>query len=372
MDYIREISKLAEWGLRGDTPRVSAYLNLLIEKAKTKGDSRFAERLIAVRDQAGFEVTSSNIAGNSRVPVDGESRLDLADKVSHRQEDWPIVLSQAIEERIAEFISAVQKQDELEALGIQLAPSLLIYGPPGCGKTQLARNISARLELPLITARADAMISSYLGSTSKNIRLLFEHASRSHCVLFLDEFDALAKIRDDRQELGELKRVVVSVLQNLDTLSTNVVLIAATNHAHLLDPAIWRRFSYRINLDVPNTDQRASMFRMFLGNFAANIDPDLLARLSNGLSGSDIKTLCNDAMRDAVLTNGMNLNSLRLYREILSQSIGWNLQDEIENEHLNNVAQLDPEYFTGKRLAEVFNLSPSTISRKLKKGTDHA
>src|SRR4029077_10470965 len=108
-------------------------------------------------------------------------------------------------------------------------PSLLIYGPPGCGKTQLARHVAEELHLPLLTARVDTIVSSYLGNTSKNIRSLFEHAMARPCVLFLDEFDAIAKLRDDQHELGELKRVVISLLQNIDALDSSITLIPATD-----------------------------------------------------------------------------------------------------------------------------------------------
>ena len=128
---------------------------------------------------------------------------------------------------------------------------MLLYGPPGCGKSRLARYTARKLGLELYVARLDGLISSYLGSTSKNIRALFEFASRTPCVLFLDEFDAIAKLRGDTQELGELKRVVNSFIQNLDTLGTQSVVLAATNHEVLLDAAVWRRFSYRLELSYP-------------------------------------------------------------------------------------------------------------------------
>jgi len=100
-------------------------------------------------------------------------------------------------------------------------------------------------------ARLDGLISSYLGSTAKNIRALFDFAAKTPCVLFLDEFDAIAKVRSDAQEMGELKRVVNSFLQNLDTLGRQSIVLAATNHETLLDAAVWRRFTYRLALTLP-------------------------------------------------------------------------------------------------------------------------
>ncbi len=127
-----------------------------------------------------------------------KGRLALADEDSIDPKEYPVVLEKATAARIEEFISFVKNADELEAHGVGLSPSLITYGPPGTGKTQLARYIAGRLAMPLVTARADTLISSFLGSTSKNLRTLFDHVSRRHCILFLDEIDAFAKLRDDQ------------------------------------------------------------------------------------------------------------------------------------------------------------------------------
>ena len=146
-----------------------------------------------------------------------------------------------------------------------------------------------------------AFISSYLGSTAKNLRLLFEHAASRPCVLFLDEFDAIAKMRDDDRELGELKRVVISLMQNIDAMGRDHVLIAATNHHHLLDPAIWRRFSYKVELREPGFDLRSKLVQHFCGRFADESTVEIAAALTEGLAGDRIKDLCDDSIRQAVL-----------------------------------------------------------------------
>jgi AAA+ superfamily predicted ATPase len=165
-----------------------------------------------------------------------------------------------------------------------------MYGPPGTGKSRLARYIAKELGLDLYIARLDGLISSFLGSTSKNIRALFDFAAKTPCVLFLDEFDAIAKLRGDSQELGELKRVVNSFIQNLDTLGSHSIVIAATNHQELLDSAVWRRFSYRLALDFPTADLREKMWTTFcVGLEFTEREFALLVDLSEGFSGSDIR-----------------------------------------------------------------------------------
>src|SRR5205807_8319119 len=157
--------------------------------------------------------------------------------------------------------------------------------------------------LELYVARLDGLISSFLGSTAKKIRALFAFAAKTPCVLFLDEFEAIAKLRGDSQELGELKRVVNSFIQNLDSLGNQSIIIAATNHHQLLDSAIWRRFSYRIALDFPSAELRQHMWREFIRPIQFRPrDVEMLVDLSEGFSGSDIQEVCLRLHRRRMMT----------------------------------------------------------------------
>ena len=205
----------------------------------------------------------------------------------------PVVLGQDQWDTVNEFLSIAKSYAQADVNGLPTSLSLLMYGPPGTGKSRLARYISRELGLELYVARLDGLISSFLGSTSKNIRALFAFAAQTPCVLFLDEFDAIAKLRGDRQELGELKRVVNSFIQNLDTLGSQSIVLAATNHQNLLDSAIWRRFGYRLALDFPDDDLRRTMWTAFSGELQfATRELELLVDLSQGFSGSDINDVC--------------------------------------------------------------------------------
>lgn len=372
MEHLREVVKIAEWGLRGDTGRVSAYLSQLIESLEQKGDDKAVQRLRILFDENVAAITTSSIGTQSRLPVDGESRLALADEESIDVKDYPVVLDAATSARIEEFISFVKNADELEAHGVGLSPSLITYGPPGTGKTQLAHFIAGRLAMPLVTARADTLISSFLGSTSKNLRTLFDHVSRRSCILFLDEMDAFAKLRDDQQELGELKRVVVSLLQNLDAMNHQTVLIAATNHDHLLDPAIWRRFSFRIPLALPRPSERRAILEMFFTpKYAKKIDIECITQLTDNMSGSDLRAIALDAMRDSIVRKRKTIDFDRLILRIIEGRLKQDVDlSNPSSEVLQAVRDLAPNYFSGIRLAEIFNVSRSTISRKLKQGGD--
>lgn len=369
MEHLHQVVKIAEWGLRGDAGRVTAYLNQLIEQLEQKGDEKAVQRLRVLFDENAPAITTSSVGTQSRLPVDGESRLALADEESIDPKDFPIVLDNATGARIEEFISFVKNADELEAHGVGLSPSLITYGPPGTGKTQLAHFIAGRLARPLVTARADTLISSFLGSTSKNLRTLFDHVSRRSCILFLDEMDAFAKLRDDQQELGELKRVVVSLLQNLDAMNHQTVLIAATNHDHLLDPAIWRRFTFRIPLALPRITERRAILELFLTpTYAKQIDIECITHLTDKMSGSDIRALALDAIRDTIVRKRKTIDSDRLTMRIIETRMKGEIDMSAPSpELLQSVQELAPGYFTGKRLSELFKTSRSTISRKLSK-----
>jgi SpoVK/Ycf46/Vps4 family AAA+-type ATPase len=165
---------------------------------------------------------------------------------------------------IREFIYIINHTDLFLGKGIKSNRSMLLFGKPGTGKTQVARYISSGTGLLLVTVRLDCVISSYSGSTPKNIGVLFDFVQRTPCILFLDEFDAIAKVRDDSNELGDLKRVVNTLLQNIDSIESGIPIIAATNHEHLLDPAVWRRFDYKIRMKLPDAATRGMMFAEFL------------------------------------------------------------------------------------------------------------
>jgi len=368
MEYLLEILRIIDGGLKLNPQKVKSYGELLAEKLETAGENKIALKIrqILTKSQTD-QVGTSAVARLGNVPVDTESRMSLADEEMYAIDGVNIFIESHIENLINQFLSHISAADKLVAEGVGIVPSMLIYGPPGCGKTELGRYIAAKIGLPLITARTDGLISSYLGNTAKNLRSLFEYVMGKPCILFLDEFDAIAKLRDDQHELGELKRVVVSLLQNIDALDNNTILIAATNHEHLLDPAIWRRFAYKVKINIPSLEVRQKMYEFFLNGFASNEDCHLLAVISEGMTGADIRQMSEDAKREAILENIHYIRIENLFSRILrliSPNDTFNEQDIDEN--IRKTRQIDSKIFTYERLADLFRVSTGKIHNVLK------
>ena len=365
MKYLLEVLKIVDGAVNADRNKVALYAEQLASKLENDGDPQAATRLRRVYSGGKFRtLEAARAVPSARIPVDSESRIPLADEETIPSDtNIKVFLEEDVCKTIDEFLSYVVSADRLISHGVGISPSLLLYGPPGCGKTELGRLIAKSLSLPLLTARIDSLISSFLGNTAKNLRFLFEHAMARPCVLFLDEFDAIAKLRDDQNELGELKRVVVSLLQNIDALDQRTILLAATNHEHLLDEAIWRRFAYQVRIDLPNAQNRANLFRRFLGSFTTENDVKVLGRISENLSGAHIRQISEDAKRQAILKDKSLVDQSSILLRIVLHRYPWSHSVDTDlKTRLKSLRRMDERVFTYRRLASIFNISLGKVS----------
>lgn len=288
--FMNELFRIVNGALRLDIEKVRNYTAFLADKLESSGDVSSAKRLRRMLEETDHQLRPAEAALARTPPVDSESRFPLLQQVKLKSlHEPPLVLGEEQWDVLREFLSVAKSHGQLDAQNLSSSLCLLLYGPPGTGKNRIARYIATELGLDLYLARLDGLISSFLGSTSKNIRALFDFTSSRPCVLFLDEFDAIAKVRGDVHELGELKRVVNSFIQNLDFVGSQSIVVAATNHDELLDAAIWRRFNYRLKLEFPGKELRRQMWKEFLGSLSFS-PPQMkvLVDLSEGFSGSDI------------------------------------------------------------------------------------
>jgi AAA+ superfamily predicted ATPase len=179
----------------------------------------------------------------------------------------------------------------------------MLIGPPGNGKTSLAEAIATALMVPMIVVRYEGLIGSYLGETAARLAKLVSFVSTRRCVLFLDEFDTLAKERGDIHDTGEIKRVVSSLLLQIDSLPSHVVALTATNHPELLDRAVWRRFQLQIRLDAPTVDQIKQFLSRFEKRFGQTLPvniPKVAAKLK-GVTYADLENFVSDIQRRYIL-----------------------------------------------------------------------
>jgi len=359
-----EIIKIIEGGLKKEPTKVALYAKKLAEKLDAEGEKQLAKGIRnLLSNKAVSSLTMEQLINTA--PVDQETRMSIVDLFNPALTDFEVVLPETIERKVSDFIKVVQHRDKIKQMGLTAQNTLLLYGAPGVGKTTIAKYISQKTELPLVTARLDAVISSLLGNTSKNIRKIFEYADSKPCILFLDEFDAIAKARDDKHEMGELKRVINSLLQNIDMFTQNNVLIAATNHPELLDKAIWRRFNTVIEVGQPNAEGIGKIMEMYLGNFADDFQTDKkkyekVIHLFAKKSPSDIRSIINKTITQAIVDERNKVTA----EDLLIENFQFETHGKFTSEDL--IKYLNDNGVPKLQIADLLNVSIRQIRNNLK------
>jgi len=247
-----------------------------------------------------------------------------------------LILSAEAEQAVRELVEEQHRADLLRSHNLEPRNRVLLAGPPGNGKTSLAEAIADALNAPFLVVRYEAIIGSYLGETSQRIGQVFEHARSRQCVLFFDEFDTIGKERGDIHETGEIKRVVSSLLLQIDALPSYVVVVTASNHPELLDRAVWRRFQIRMELPMPRQGQIEEWFRRFekRTGHALGLTPRSLAQCLKGLSFAEVEDFGTDVLRRIVL-NQPDVNAKKFAGQCLNQ---WRKRFTLKN---SNIARVD-------------------------------
>ncbi len=365
--HLSEVLKILDGALKSNASMSTNYAGLLADKLEQDGyreqAMRIRERLARAPSAIAHAQDSSRNA--SGLPIDSESKLYTVDLSQAEKGSVMLKLPTASMSRVAEFVNSVIHFDKLQSYSAALPLRLMLYGPPGTGKTQTAKWIASELSLPLLTVRCDTLISSLLGQTSKNLRRVFEYASDRPCVLFLDEFDALANSRGNEKDIGELQRVVISLLQNIDALENNVILLAASNHEKLLDRAIWRRFPFQIPLPLPDAALRHELWTSMLGSeVIKGLDMELLVAKSEGISGALIEQVVMDAKRHAILSGDISINHTELFRRLaitLALNSGIDLTNT--NDEVQWLRKWDSKLFSIRELSRLYNSSTRKITQ---------
>lgn len=291
-----DLAQVARLALSEQTEDVRLFVARLVRKYRNS-DPELAEQLDLYL-RAKMHRTSTPMRKAMRpeapaqvLPVDDESQLALLKVFKDAPDREQPLLSIEIEETLSQLIQERRQTERLTSMGLSPARSAIFVGPPGVGKTLTARWLAAQLGLPLYVLDLTAVMSSLLGRSGNNLRAALDFAKRIPCVLLLDEIDAVAKRRSDDTDVGELKRLVTVIMQEVDEWPAAGLLLAATNHPELIDPALWRRFDLLIAFKVPDMPAVKAAIKRFLGPDYALFGRwiDILALAFNGESFSNIE-----------------------------------------------------------------------------------
>ena len=304
----------------GDPRLTRSTVEAIIAEERSKQHNILADKLTEAMNDM------TNGAHHSQ-PTLAESKhrgRDFIAEVQPQRRLEDLILPDAVRTACIQLIEENHRSDLLRAHSLEPRHRALLVGPPGNGKTVLAEAVAEALALPLFVVRYELMIGSYLGETAARLKRLFDYVRTTPCILFFDEFDVLGKERGDTHETGEIKRVVSSLLLQIDDLPSYTVVMAATNHAELLDRAVWRRFQIRMELPKPTRTQMAAFVATFLSRLAEppGMTAETLAKRLGPISYGEAEQFCLNLLRRQVLAMGE-----RSLKETLAEQLKlWSAQ----------------------------------------------
>ena len=311
-----------------DLDETISVCDIIIKEEENLGHVNNADKLrniLEKRSRDNSRFSGNNHCFKSLEPLPTSSRIDssLISIIPRENLEHNFVFNRDIQESLAKVQGEYAARDRLASQGFRYGSKILLYGPSGCGKTLAAQLLALNLGITFCKVRFDALISSYLGETSKNLRSLFDYIAQNEVLLFFDEFDSIAASRKDNGGVREITRVTNMFLQLLDEfVPGDSLIVAATNLNESLDLAVWRRFDYTLHITRPQRDQVYQLVKMYLRRFSEFIDSvqigdfvDILYSNPN-LSAADVKKIVESAAKATILRNDDTLIVDNLRTEI--------------------------------------------------------
>lgn len=298
-----DLVHLVRLAISGKTADVEMFVRKLVRRL-AKSHPAAAQSLLGVLESDPSRGSFLRDGSANLMPVDSDSRLELARTFAPDELNVVPVWDAQVESALTQVVAEREKGAELAEINLRPARTVLFTGLPGVGKSLAARWLAHKLNLPLVVVDLSSVMSSFLGKTGNNVRTILDYAKATPCVLFLDEIDALAKRRDDVSEVGELKRLVTVLLQEIEMWDGRSLMLAATNHPDLLDPAVWRRFDMVVEFPLPNLEQLNKAVAIFLPE-CKQLSPEIpsvLATLFVGSSYSDVQRELQRTRREQVVS----------------------------------------------------------------------
>lgn len=360
MNIEKYIAPLIRAGLDNDMRTIRAISTKIIRGIKAE-NPEIAYQISEALNYNGSGLPSSRSIGYGSLPQDSESRSNLLIIEEPLEIEKPF-FDDKLNRTIKLIASERNSIKQLISVGLNPTSSILLYGEPGVGKTLLSKYFSSLFNLKFASLDMASTISSYLGKTGQNLKKVINYAREEPTLLLLDEFDAIAKKRDDSTDLGELKRVVNVLLKELEDWPSHSILIAATNHPKLLDRAIWRRFDITIEIPLPNNKTRLDIIKYELKDMKMDDISELIAILTEGMSPADIIKMCERSKKQVILYDKEPKRTIVL--EIASMTDGKNIEF---NKKFCKIAKEDFG-MPYREMASILGKSVSAIQNYLKKG----
>lgn len=381
------IQSLCRAALADDKELVVYQIERLTEAYMASGENKAASSLKSMLINASktHDLKPSNLSVSNAlkgepllpstpIPVDKETSSPILDVIFPNEIK---IIEPLFDDKIKEAVESViiewKNYGVLLEMNATPSRSCLIFGEPGTGKTHLAKWMAQEIQLPIVMAKLDSIVSSFLGTSARNIGNLFKFANRYNCILLLDEFDAIAKLRNDPHEVGEVKRIVNSLLQCLDERNTLGFTIGITNHEQLLDSAIWRRFDVQIDIPRPSNKVVQELLQNFLHPLQfSETELKFMSWCLNGSTGADIEKWSNWLKRMKII-NGDKQESLvslmKRYVLLNSGRISQNIKEAIDapTDVLLELLTGSDNDFKKKEVASLLNITPSSLSKQISK-----
>jgi SpoVK/Ycf46/Vps4 family AAA+-type ATPase len=320
-DILKRVVRAIADGSQSDLDRLAGKI---VEAERKTGHVRLADQLEAILKQPKPKRPAAQLSAPDidrtfkELPLSRRHGESLASLIPHDQLEHHMVLPELVEQRFARIEAEYAARDRLRIFGLRPRKTVLLYGPPGCGKSLGAKRLAWNTGLPLMKVRFDVLISSFFGESAQNLRSIFNSAREKPCVLLLDECDFIARSRTASKDIGEVSRIVNTLLQLMEEYDAPGLLVATTNLESALDPALFRRFDDVFSIPLPGPAEIEKLLKLTLSSVRMDrpIDWEQLVAKLAGSSAAMVVKAAQDAAKAAVLAGHQSLSQDKLYRAV--------------------------------------------------------